>query len=748
MAIELQSLICKCCGSTLDPQTAKNGVIKCPYCTEIFTLAKSVEPEALDAIRIGNHELDICRFDDAFASFNKAARIDPAEPEAYIGMAYATHKVQHIRDAVSNRLQPICHEVSNKVFAQDKNYLRALALATQEQRAQYARQCEEIDYIRKEFFKFQQSGLNYDCFICVKVTDDERTTTDGQKIYTADYKTADELYFHLSGKGYKPFFSEREIGNRTGADYEALILYALYSSECMLVVCGNESYLQTAWVKNEYTRFLKMVADDEKESDSVAIVFSGSPIERLPGRKGKLQGIDMRGVDPYGKITSFVENHTPEAKLKREEAAKRKQRELEEQRKLLEELRSARNNESHRAVKFCALCGAENSDTVKFCGECGGKEFVSSVKEYAELVRKNAEEKARAEYEKRVAASKNTAQTTVVQKESAKPPIPSNPDFDIENGVLKKYNGNGGNVTIPDNVTSIGYKAFYKCDSLTNIIIPNSVTTIEKWAFSGCNSLTSIVIPNSVTSIESHVFYKCSNLTNITIPNSVTTIGPCAFYECSLTSITIPNSVTSIRDGAFSYCSSLTSIVIPNSVTSIRDNAFSYCSSLTSITIPDSVMTIGYNAFAGCSNLSTITMPNSVTNIGYGAFSNCSSLTSIIIPNSVITIDEIVFSYCGSLTNVTIPDSVTSIRDGAFSDCSSLTSITIPNSVTTIGDNAFYNCNKLTSITIPDSVTYIWECAFSKCSSLTSVTMPKTLKKYIKTAFGDEHKHIEFTFTK
>lgn len=48
MAIELQSLICKCCGSTLDPQTAKNGVIKCGYCTEIFTLAKSVEPEALD----------------------------------------------------------------------------------------------------------------------------------------------------------------------------------------------------------------------------------------------------------------------------------------------------------------------------------------------------------------------------------------------------------------------------------------------------------------------------------------------------------------------------------------------------------------------------------------------------------------------------------------------------------------------------------------------------------------------------
>ncbi len=673
MAIELQSLICKCCGSTLDPQTAKNGVIKCGYCTEIFTLAKSVEPEALDAIRIGNHELDICRFDDAFASFNKAAQIDPNEPEAYIGMAYATHKVQHIRDAVNNRLQPICHEVSNKVFAQDKNYLRALALATQEQKAQYARQCEEIDYIRGEFCKFKQSGLDYDCFICVKVTDDERTTTDGQKIYTADYKTADELYFHLSGKGYKPFFSEREIGNRTGADYEALILYALYSSECMLVVCGNESYLQTAWVKNEYTRFLKMVADDEKESDSVAIVFSGSPIERLPGRKGKLQGIDMRGVDPYGKITSFVENHTPEAKLKREEAAKRKQRELEEQRKLLEELRSARNNESHRAVKFCASCGAENSDTVKFCGECGGKEFVSSVKEYAELVRKNAEEKARAEYEKRVTASKNTTQTTVVQKERAKPPTPSNPDFDIENGVLKKYNGNGGDVVIPDSVTSIG-----------------------NWAFYGCSSLTSVTIPDSVTSIGSNAFYGCSSLTSITIPDSVTSIEFSAFSECgSLTSVTIGNSVTSIGDWAFKGCSSLTSITIPDSVTSIGSNAFYGCSSLTSITMPDSVTSIGHYAFDGCP-IEEATIPAIAAN-----FIKNSKLKTV-----VITSGEII----GIIT---------------FNGCSSLTSVTIPNSVTSIG------CG-----------------AFNGCSSLTSVTMPKALKKYIKKAFGDKHKHIKFTFTK
>lgn len=33
-------------------------------------------------------------------------------------------------------------------------------------------------------------------------------------------------------------------------------------------------------------------------------------------------------------------------------------------------------------------------------------------------------------------------------------------DFVIENGVLKKYKGKGGDVVIPDSVTSIGKEAF------------------------------------------------------------------------------------------------------------------------------------------------------------------------------------------------------------------------------------------------------------------------------------------------
>lgn len=38
-------------------------------------------------------------------------------------------------------------------------------------------------------------------------------------------------------------------------------------------------------------------------------------------------------------------------------------------------------------------------------------------------------------------------------------------------------------ITIPEGVTTIGYSAFYHCDSLSDVMIPKSVTTIEENAF-------------------------------------------------------------------------------------------------------------------------------------------------------------------------------------------------------------------------------------------------------------------------
>ena len=183
--------------------------------------------------------------------------------------------------------------------------------------------------------------------------------------------------------------------------------------------------------------------------------------------------------------------------------------------------------------------------------------------------------------------------------------------------VTKNPSKYSGSVLIPEkvtyesveySVTSIGNEAFHNSyGGLTSVTIPNSVTTIGYRAFYNCTGLTSIAIPNSVTSIVKEAFYHCSGLTSVTIPNSVTSIGDFAFDSCSgLTAITVEegNAIYDSRDNCNAIIETGTNqlvfgcqnTIIPNSVTSIGDCAFVGCSGLTSITIPNSVTSLGVRA--------------------------------------------------------------------------------------------------------------------------------------------------------
>ena len=199
----------------------------------------------------------------------------------------------------------------------------------------------------------------------------------------------------------------------------------------------------------------------------------------------------------------------------------------------------------------------------------------------------------------------------------------------LDDGTIEitNYKGNADRLTIPakiagKTVTSIGYYAFYSCDSLTSVSIPDSVEQIGTNLFVGCSKLKIISVSPEhpyFATIDGVLFRKADKAlisypagiksSTYTIPQGIAAIGDSAFSSCdSLTSVTIPSSVITIGDGAFSSCDSLTSVSIPDSVTSIGDYAFSFCGSLTSVSIPDSVTSIGDYAFAGCGSL-TLTVP-------------------------------------------------------------------------------------------------------------------------------------------
>ncbi len=183
-------------------------------------------------------------------------------------------------------------------------------------------------------------------------------------------------------------------------------------------------------------------------------------------------------------------------------------------------------------------------------------------------------------------------------------------------------------LTIPDDVTSVGVRAFYGCRSLTSVTIPNSVTSIGAYAFYGCCSLVEIYNKSSLAITaggvdNGYVGYYAKAIYTEPYTSKVSTdangyvlytdgadvilLG----YTGTETALTLPSTVTAINNYAFYNCTNLTSITIPNSVTSIGNGAFELCTGLTSITIPDSVTHIGAYAFLNCHNdLSEVTFEN------------------------------------------------------------------------------------------------------------------------------------------
>lgn len=205
-------------------------------------------------------------------------------------------------------------------------------------------------------------------------------------------------------------------------------------------------------------------------------------------------------------------------------------------------------------------------------------------------------------------------------------------DFIIENGELTRYNGSGGDVVIPEGVTSIRYQAFSGCSSsLTSITIPSSVTSIGEYAFAYCSSLESINVANG-----NKVYDSRENCNAIIEKNSNTLIAGCKNTK-------IPESVTSIGTYAFSGCDSLTSITIPEGVVNIGYGALCFCENLTSITFPKSVTNIEAFAFKGCVNLKELTILNPNANLeDYGIYNENEPTDYISGPtdfkNPIITI--------------------------------------------------------------------------------------------------------------
>ncbi len=149
------------------------------------------------------------------------------------------------------------------------------------------------------------------------------------------------------------------------------------------------------------------------------------------------------------------------------------------------------------------------------------------------------------------------------------------------------YKRNINNITIGDEVETIGESAFYGFTGLTYLSIGNSVTSVGTNSLYGCTGLTSLSFHCKNIGNWFNYDYK-QNIKRITIGNEVNTIGNSAFSGFTgLTSIEIPNNITSIGGNAFNGCKNLSSVLSKiMSPPRIDNNVFNGISSNAILQVP------------------------------------------------------------------------------------------------------------------------------------------------------------------
>ena len=248
---------CKMCGGdiTFTPG-ATYGT--CEYCGSTSTIPQAEDEAKLNRYNRANHFRRQCEFDKALAAYEKLLEQDDTDAEAHWGAVISRYGIEYVEDPATGRRVPTCHRMQMVSILADPDYLAAVENAPDAaSRDLYRQQGTEIAEIQKGILAISASEKPYDVFICYKETDEN-----GQR--TRDSQWAQEVYYGLTEQGYKVFFSRITLEDKLGQQYEPYIFAALNSARVMVVIGSRPEYFSAVWVKNEWSRYLALMAKDRK----------------------------------------------------------------------------------------------------------------------------------------------------------------------------------------------------------------------------------------------------------------------------------------------------------------------------------------------------------------------------------------------------------------------------------------------------------------------------------------------------
>lgn len=276
---------CKMCGGTLDVKEGQS-IAECEFCGTKQTIPVIDNEKSFNlhnranALRLRNE------FDKAIIVYENILTDNPDDAEAHWGLLLCKYGIEYVDDPLTGKKIPTCHRTQFDSVFSDPDYKAAIKNADVLAREVYETEAKEIDGIQKHILEISQKEERFDVFICYKESDEN-----GRR--TIDSVIAQDLYSALTQKGYKVFFSKITLETKLGEMYEPYIFAALNSAKVMLVIGTKEAYFNAVWVRNEWSRFIKIMERDHDHDKYLIPCYKDMDAYDLPMEMASFQAQDM-----------------------------------------------------------------------------------------------------------------------------------------------------------------------------------------------------------------------------------------------------------------------------------------------------------------------------------------------------------------------------------------------------------------------------------------------------------------------
>ena len=297
-------LKCKMCGGDLD-LIPGSSTATCEFCGTLQTVPSADNEKKVSLFARAHRLRASCDFDKAAGIYESIVAEFPEEAEAYWGLILCEYGIEYVDDPGTGKKIPTCHRTSFDCVLNDPNFDLIMEYADPSAVKVYRNEAKAIEELRQNIVAVSAKEDPYDIFICYK-----ETALDGQR--TLDSVLAQDIYDALVEKGYRVFFSRITLENKLGVEYEPYIFAALNSAKIMLAFGTDYEYFNAVWVKNEWSRYLKLMAKDKNKH--LIPCFKDISVYDMPKEFTKLQSQDLGKVGANQDLLRGIEKIIPRKK--------------------------------------------------------------------------------------------------------------------------------------------------------------------------------------------------------------------------------------------------------------------------------------------------------------------------------------------------------------------------------------------------------------------------------------------------